>query len=292
MCLYPKTMYSYVDFITGERIRTFLAVPKSALSYEVIRVPCGKCLECLESFSREWSFRIMDEASKYDKNCVLTLTYNDDCLPDDLSVNRRDYQLFLKLFRKHISSVRYFGCAEYGGKRFRPHYHIILFGYEPVDLVFWCKSKSGQNLYRSPSLEYYWAEFEGSKRLRSRGFLYVGKLDIRTAKYCSKYLQKFAFDSIPALSGRAKPFTFMSTHPGIGGDYHKCLSTDKLYLCGSYVHTPRYYLKLAERDGIDLSSIRAARILKANTFGPSFNELVTRRKRSKLRILRDVILRP
>lgn len=271
MCLKPVKMYRFVSPNTGEVVRSFKPVSASLPCFEIIDLPCGKCVECAESYSREWSFRIMHEAQKYEHSCCVTLTYNDDNLPLDLSVNNRDYQLFLKLLRKHYGKLRYFGCAEYGGKRFRPHYHIILFGVHFDDLVYWSKSKSGQDLFRSPFLERFW----------TKGYSYIGELSLATAKYCSKYLQKLAYDNIPELRCRKRPFTFMSTHPGIGGDYHACLETDKLYLCGSYVKTPRYYLKQAERDGYCLDELKFSRLRKASLLKPDFNSLVNRRLKAK-----------
>ena len=44
-------------------------------------VPCGKCEDCLKSKARGWAFRILKEASLYENNFFLTLTYDDDHLP-------------------------------------------------------------------------------------------------------------------------------------------------------------------------------------------------------------------
>lgn len=276
MCLYPKVMYQFVDVETGEVRRSFKFVPDSAPGYQRLLLPCGKCVECCEAYSREWSFRVMDELAKYDKSVCITLTYNDEHLPDGSNLCKHDYQLFLKLLRKHCGKVRYFGCGEYGSK-FRPHYHIILFGIDFDDKYFWCKSKSGDDLFRSPTLERLW----------TKGYSYIGKVDLSTAKYCSKYLQKFLIENYDILEERVRPFMMMSNRPGIGGDYRKCLETDKLYFNGSYVKTPRYYLKQAERDNVDLSELRQARKDKALLLERSSSELRERRKSVFSRLFRQ-----
>ena len=112
-------------------------LPVKCLYYRYINgfaVPCGKCEYCRRSKAREWAFRLEQESfDKYTYNCLLT--YNDDSLPyykGKPCVNRVHIQEFLKRFRYHIekeygTKIKYFLCAEYGGKNHRPHYHMIVF---------------------------------------------------------------------------------------------------------------------------------------------------------------------
>lgn len=247
MCLYP----SYVKWIDGKRY--FSDVPLE----DYIPIPCGSCFECCTQYTNEWSARLFDEL-KYHNGvaCCLTLTYDNEHLPKDGSVNRRDYQLFLKLFRKK-HNIRYFGCAEYGGEKFRPHYHIIIFGYEFPDKYYWCKSKSDGELFRSSELETFWKS----------GYSYIGKFDMSTVRYCTKYLQKYLFCLKPEFRRLTPPFTFMSTHPGLGRrDYSATIDTDKVYYGGKWVKTPRYYLKRLELQGYDLTVLKANRRLKSTMF--------------------------
>lgn len=253
MCLRPIKSWTYPSVTTGEIKRSFTYLPNA--KYE--ELPCGKCFECAKQYTREWTFRICDESRKHTTTVCLTLTFDDDHLPVDLCVRRRPLQLFIKSLRKAVVvPIRYFGCGEYGGKNYRPHYHLIVFGYDFSDKYYWCKSKSGGVLYRSPSLDKLW----------KNGFAYIGDFNPKTAQYCAKYLQKFAFLNVPGLSDRTPPFTCMSTHPGIGGDFRPCLSTDKLYYGGKWVKTPRYYLKQAVSQGFDLSALKSNRDVKRTMF--------------------------
>lgn len=245
--------------------------------YDIIEgytVSCGKCLECLKQRSIEWAFRIMDEASQYKENCFITLTYNNEFLPINKSVSRREMQLFLKSLRQAVKPVkiRFFGCGEYGKKRSRPHYHIIIFNWSPSDSFFWQRDKSGVDLYRSPLLEKIW----------KRGFSSVGKLTYDSALYCAKYMQKAQFNKPrckPSFD-LTPPFVQMSNRPGIGFNsvYNCNLRTDRIYRNGKSTKIPRYYLKVMERDGVYLDDFKAMR-QKQGALVESVTDLEAKRKK-------------
>lgn len=256
MCLFPKKIPDprYHD---GE-------------VHEPLLVPCGKCLECLQQRSTEWAYRCMAEAKQYDKNCFVTLTYDEVHKPVDGCVCRRDLQLFIKRLRRHLGNdkIRYFGCGEYGSKNYRPHYHLIVFGWLPDDLFYWQEDKKGQVLYRSPTLEKLW----------TFGFSSVGELSFDSAKYCAKYLQKL--QTLP--DGLTPAFTCMSLRPGIGFNSIKpeMLTSDAVYYSGKKLKVPRYYLKVLERDGHDLTDFVERRLKVAKLKMRSRDDLIQARKKS------------
>ena len=67
----------------------------------IIPLPCGKCLACKLSKAREWAVRCVLEASMYEENCFVTLTYDDEHLPTDHLVSRKAIQDFIKRLRKY-----------------------------------------------------------------------------------------------------------------------------------------------------------------------------------------------
>ena len=215
---------------------------------EVIDLPCGNCFECLQQRSVEWSYRIMAEfESNNNVGMFITLTYAN--APKELI--KRDYQLFLKRLRKHFEpqKLRYFGCGEYGSKKQRPHYHFIIFGVKFDDLEYF-KNDGGVKLYRSKTLEKLWP----------LGFSSVGDVTLNSAKYCAKYLQKRDKNGL-------QPFITMSLKPGIGAKYfeshYNLLNSDKLYFNGGYVKLPRYFLKMAQKNCVDISELKNFRLKKA-----------------------------
>lgn len=223
-------------------------------------VACGKCVQCLQSKSEEWAFRCMQEAKQHKENCFLTLTYNPFFLPAGGTLVRKDLQDFLKRLRKAIEPVkiRVFYCGEYGKKGLRPHYHVIVFGWKPKDLIFWQRDKSGSILYRSPFVEKYWSKLVPDehtfelKRL-SLGYSSVGDLTYESAKYCAKYLQKLN-DPPP---GCIPAFTGQSNRPGIAFDFIKpeILTRGGIVVQGKCISTPRYFMKKLE-EGHDLEEYK------------------------------------
>lgn len=114
---------------------------RNKLTGDSIPVPCGKCPDCLKKLVSSWSFRLMQEDKNPDTISAMfvTLTYDTLHVPITrngfMSLNKRDFQLFMKRLRKGtVEGIRlkYFAVGEYGGKTRRPHYHLILFNSSPT----------------------------------------------------------------------------------------------------------------------------------------------------------------
>lgn len=268
MCLNPKYACKkfVLDFATGEYKTKLQFIDKNIYDkhkdkYKLyFTIPCGRCYDCKERKSRTWAFRVMNEVSTSSSCCFITLTYAED----PVNLKRRDVQLFLKRLRKKYpdKNIRYFGCGEYGGKRGRPHYHMVLFNYKPVDLQYFF-TKKGIDYFLSDELRSIW----------SLGHILVQDVTIETAKYSTLYLQKLNdvnnIKSVP-------PFLMMSLKPGIGYQYfvdhmENCLKTDKIYVDGQTMPLPRYYEKKVPPDKlIDYLNLKENRhkiaLLKGDDF--------------------------
>lgn len=133
------------------------------------------------------------ESLTHEKNCFVTLTYDDDHLPDGGSLQPKDTQLFLKRLRKSTGQyLRYFLCGEYGDRTFRPHYHLALFGLDISDL-------------------------ESIKNVWHHGHVVVGDLNPQSAGYIAGYVtKKMTSKDDPRLAGRYPEFSRMSNRRGIG----------------------------------------------------------------------------
>lgn len=232
----------------------------------------------------------------HDKNSFITLTYNDEHLPCDGSVSKREFQLFMKRLRRQIEPVRikFYGCGEYGSKLGRPHYHILIFGYDFPDKYFWYVSDPKKKnrfstseafqVWRSPTLERLWTD-EGE---RSKGYSSLGEVNIYSAGYVARYIRKkIGGAQAPGhYQGKAPEFALMSRGrtkgEGIGGSWYKryktdCYPKDFTHVNGKKYKPPKYYDRLLMReDWLQYCEVKHYREEKA--FTP---DIVRRRQKEK-----------
>ncbi|AXH74177.1 MAG: replication initiator protein [Microviridae sp.] len=245
-----------------------------------MELPCGRCVGCLLERAQSWMLRCMHEAQMHEHNSFLTLTYSTDQLPQDNSLNHKDFQKFIRALRKSTGQkIRYFMCGEYGEPTeknnyiARPHFHCILFGYDFADKTMW-RYENGNRIYRSATLEKFW----------KKGHSEIGNVSEASCGYVARYCLKKQhgetgkreYAIIEPETGelldeqRKHPYLCMSKKPGIGESWYKkyksdvfphdyCVSAD-----GRQLPVPRYYRKLLEREDPKLSQeLRQARIEKS-----------------------------
>ena len=183
-------------------------------------IACRQCQGCRVDHSKEWGLRCHHESKLHKQNCCLTLTYDNDHFPKTGSISRSHIQLFLKRLRKHIAPVkiRFFATGEYGPTNKRPHYHILIFGYDFPDKKF-LYNKNDRPYYKSETLNKLW----GLSTINT-----IGDMSMAAARYCAQYaLKKINGKQADEYYYRAHPLTGeyfhvlpefiqMSTRPGIG----------------------------------------------------------------------------
>ena len=104
--------------------------------HDIVRslsLPCGQCVGCRLERSCQWAVRCMHEASLYKRNCFLTLTYNDENLPKDLSLHYDHFQKFMKRFRKAHKGYEPSSNLRYSGTTV---YHFILLVTNTASVIF------------------------------------------------------------------------------------------------------------------------------------------------------------
>lgn len=130
---------------------------RGAVSLTPTGYACGQCSGCRLEKSRQWSLRCVHEASLHAKNSFLTLTYDDEHVPTNRSLDVRHWQLFAKALRHEYGSFRFYHCGEYGEQTHRLHLHALIFGLDfSDDRVLYRTTSKGHNLYTSERLDSVW----------------------------------------------------------------------------------------------------------------------------------------
>ncbi len=98
-----------------------------------LTVPCGKCYYCLQNKRASRVIRLTNEYLNRPTTFFLTLTINDESLPQIKDNPKREIQLFLKRLRKRSSSkLSYFICSELGSHTHRLHFHALIYYHQNI----------------------------------------------------------------------------------------------------------------------------------------------------------------
>lgn len=224
----------------------------------------------------------MHERQYHDLACFLTLTYDPLKLPLDGSLDKRDFQLFMKRLRKHHakyngkSKIKFFHCGEYGDNLERPHYHAILFGIDFGDKKKHSQNGQGDTLYKSETLNQIWG----------LGHCWIGQVTPRSAGYVARYcLKKVTGDRAEEHYKRVNTVTgeifnlqpeYITCSKGIGLKFYEEYADqihrrDSIVMAGKEAPVPKYYDRKLEAknpellEQIKLKRKRRALKFKANS---------------------------
>lgn len=148
-------------------------------AWKRIAVPCGTCILCRQEQARQWAVRLTHEATLTDRNCFITLTYDQAHLPPDGGLRYADLVKFWKRMRKQLGGLRYFAVGEYGDQTLRPHYHACLFGEDFLDGAIYTRTGT-HPLWTNLAVQRCWG----------LGQVAIGSLTFETARYTASYVQK------------------------------------------------------------------------------------------------------
>ena len=212
-------------------------------------VPCGSCLGCRAEQARQWMVRMMHESEMHDHAWFVTLTYNDEALPENGSLRPKDLSLFLKALRREFGrGISFYGCGEYGESTKRAHYHAVLFGVEFLDR-YRDPDPRRDGIWRSETLERLWG----------RGITEFGTVTYGSCSYVAGYVRKKVGEDgrntayVNPLTGEVlvAPFARMSLRPAIGRRWIErywkdVYPRDFVVVNGVEAKPPRYYDKFMD----------------------------------------------
>jgi hypothetical protein len=242
-----------------------------------IQLACGQCTGCRSEYSRQWAMRIVLEQSLWLNNIFITLTYDNDNIPEHNTLIKKDFQDFMKRLRWNKQStkenpVRFFHCGEYGDKFGRPHYHAILFNTNFSDRK---QLQGHKGLTTSETLSKLWGKGHSS----------IGDVTFQSAAYVAGYVQKkingkqkdshYAIidDETGQYFGqRQQEYSTMSRNPGIAGNWlaqykDDVYPSDNIHINGKEMKPPKSFDRLYEIDHKDeMLTIKDKRMEEAENY--------------------------
>lgn len=254
-------------------------------TYETIELPCGTCELCRAEQARQQAVRIIHEQQMHDDSIWITLTYNDEHLPqygslssetpkNARTIDRYSWQRprdrnhlsnFWKRLRNrlgvHPRQLRYYVAGEYGDESLRPHYHACLFGTGlPEDAKVY--RTTPHRLWTSKLYDEIWGH----------GEVKIGALTFETARYTASYVikklrHKQRYTRIDEETGelleQVQPRAYMSRNLGRAwwDKYrHQVSAHDHVIINGRRQKPPRAYDRwLKERSEIVMGMINNQR---------------------------------
>lgn len=233
-----------------------------------LQIPCNNCMGCRLERARQWAVRMRHESKLYDYNCFITLTYDNENVPEDFSLKLHHWQLFMKRLRKSLpQKIRFFACGEYGDENLRPHYHAIIFNHDFHDKKIYSYNKQNQPIFISQNLLDIW----------QMGHVTTQDVTFKSCSYVARYVTKKQngasapdhYSRVSPVDGKlynVKPeFAVMSRRPGIGARYVEQFKSDfypsgYLIVDGRKQAVPHYYLnQLSEEEKETLKRSRKHR---------------------------------
>lgn len=247
--------------------------------YKYTQINCGECIGCRLDYSREWANRGYLESLQYKHNYFITLTYDEDHLPEAEEVTTssgltfteleeyewkgilvpKEFTQFMKNLRQimkrdyNVDGVRFMGCGEYGGEGARPHYHIILFNCPLPEETFYNPRISwGKDVYyQNTIIERAWTK--GISNICEANWNNIAY----TARYITKKINGTGSEEEYAARGQIKEFFRTSRNPGIAREYYEknkdeIYKTDQIMIKNKkgvhYVKPPKYFDQLYEKE--------------------------------------------
>lgn len=166
-------------------------------------VACRNCSLCRDRAINDWVGRNIAESKTAVASHAVTLTYGrnkaNDVDHERASVlTYSDVQKFIKLLRFHGYPVRYFVTGEFGSKKGRAHWHIMLYWQDKVP-----HHVLGKNF-----MQEHWPH----------GWSYWAKPDPHAIRYNCKYIQKDMGEA------ERQGHLAMSKKPPLGSKYFETLA--------------------------------------------------------------------
>ena len=255
-CTTPLQGYKTFGGAITFKLSEAMSVSKSGSPVK-LDVPCGQCMHCRLEKARQWAVRMSLEEQLHDESIFLTLTYDNKHYPPNGGLVKSDVQNFVRRLKEKVApkKIKYYFVGEYGDQTNRPHYHAIIYGYEPAaNTIEQISNENGMPLYSSTELTKLWSKRKGTDPI---GYAVYGHVNWDTCSYVARYVTKKINDSPEANTnvdnearfkyrGNIQEFALSSRNPAIGKEwldkyYDETVRDDYIVLNGKKMLPPKYF---------------------------------------------------
>ena len=222
--------------------KQFRLGPSTSAFEKKIKIPCGVCEPCLFDYSDTWKTHATLEALMWKNSLFLTLTYNEKNLTyieNEPSLYYKHVQEFQRKFRRAFGECKFMNAGEYGERKGRPHFHVIVFGNFPE--IFKGKQvgvgKRGDPCYLSQQFTNLWGH----------GTAYTGDVEPATIGYVADYGLKNGYQKQWYKYLKNEDGTYVTDDDGKRRDFYL---VDKD--AGEIVEKKRPFMKISLKPAIGL----------------------------------------
>lgn len=261
-------------------------------------VGCGRCLPCRINKRLKKSTRFTLEGLCHEHAVFVGLSYMDEYLPTTLynprtgeisyshetgCVDKFAIQKFIKRLKSNVrrtcgrdaaQRIRFFAAGEYGEKKERPHYHLVIWGIPPKYWYFIPMS------WRDPRTKALMCNPDRITMEEPRSIWDVGS-------YCCAYIMKNNFDK-KALIASGRPPEFTTSSQGFGAmSVPALVSVFKKYSGQVYIEMNKDIPRSITLNGKKCPIDRYLRekILNALQKAPEIKEFALQRYKSEMQAL-------
>lgn len=180
MCLYPKLIKN--KKYEANKKNGGNVPPVIDQRTLLVPIKCGKCIECMKQYSREWTVRLNEDIRTKQEIQFVTLTFSDESIQEltndiwEENPNLHGYELDNKIAKMGVR--RYL-------ERWRKKYK--------KSVKHWLVTELGHNGTENIHIHglIYTKEKEGIEKIWKYGYVYIGDyVNERTINYMCKYITK------------------------------------------------------------------------------------------------------
>lgn len=158
-------------------------------------VPCRNCWQCKANRVNDWVGRCIAESQTAVGWSAITLTYGPDAEGNKhhartAILTYSDVQKYFKLLRRHGYPLRYLVVGEFGSKKGRTHWHMVVFWTKRVPKHIVIDPKTGEEREVDMPLRVRFNE-----RHWPHGFSEWDTGNVAAIRYVCKYISKDVFDA-------------------------------------------------------------------------------------------------